>query len=397
MSGMLQFLIFFALLWSLAWSSSFSCSVSSCQNGGLCTSVGSCTCASGYIGDDCGNDLDECATSNGGCEDFCSNTVGSFTCSCTAPGYEVSALNFRSCVDTDECDVGSDTCDDVSTTCSNTPGSFTCSCRSGFDPNTTDACTDVDECALNTNSCDDICTNTPGSYTCSCSDPGEILLIDGFSCSGTCSVDSECNGPTNGVCDTSGSNTCNCNAGYQLADCSQDTNECATNNGNCQQTCTNSVGSFNCGCTTGYETDPSDSFQCNDIDECLNGAASCSVDTDCVNSMGSFSCDCGPGYEQDPLDASSCIDTDECTNGVGCPTGTCTNTIGSFTCNCHDGYEQDATNSALCTDINECEEGTDTCSGLATCSNVPGSFVCTCPAGYEVSPSNPSVCRGVYA
>ena len=44
-----------------------------------------------------------------------------------------------------------------------------------------------------------------------------------------------------------------------------------------------------------------------DIDECLNGAASCSVDTDCVNSMGSFSCDCGPGYEQDPLDASSCI------------------------------------------------------------------------------------------
>ena len=54
MSGMLQFLIF-ALLWSLAWSSSFSCSVSPCQNGGLCTSAGSCTCASGYIGDDCGN------------------------------------------------------------------------------------------------------------------------------------------------------------------------------------------------------------------------------------------------------------------------------------------------------------------------------------------------------
>lgn len=31
-----------------------------------------------------------------------------------------------------------------------------------------------------------------------------------------------------------------------------DVNECLTNNGGCSQTCTNSVGSFSCGCNTGY-------------------------------------------------------------------------------------------------------------------------------------------------
>ena len=36
-------------------------------------------------------------------------------------------------------------------------------------------------------------------------------------------------------------------SGYSL-----DINECATNNGNCNQICTNTVGSFLCSCTAGY-------------------------------------------------------------------------------------------------------------------------------------------------
>ena len=35
-------------------------------------------------------DDDECATANGGCAQTCSNTVGSFTCSCDA-GYTLNA------------------------------------------------------------------------------------------------------------------------------------------------------------------------------------------------------------------------------------------------------------------------------------------------------------------
>ena len=34
-----------------------------------------------------------------------------------------------------------------------------------------------------------------------------------------------------------------------------DANECNTNNGNCQQICSNTVGSYNCSCNKGYVLD----------------------------------------------------------------------------------------------------------------------------------------------
>jgi len=34
-------------------------------------------------------DIDECATNNGGCEHYCTNTIGSFNCS-WGTGYELS-------------------------------------------------------------------------------------------------------------------------------------------------------------------------------------------------------------------------------------------------------------------------------------------------------------------
>ena len=34
----------------------------------------------------CSIDIDECETANGGCEQMCSNTIGSFACSCDV-GY----------------------------------------------------------------------------------------------------------------------------------------------------------------------------------------------------------------------------------------------------------------------------------------------------------------------
>ena len=34
--------------------------------------------------------------------------------------------------------------------------------------------------------------------------------------------------------------------------CVQDTDECATDNGGCAHTCTNTVGSFECSCNSGY-------------------------------------------------------------------------------------------------------------------------------------------------
>lgn len=49
-------------------------------------------------------DIDECSENNGGCEDQCEDTVGSFVCLCTAPGLKVDEVDMFSCVGmTTEC------------------------------------------------------------------------------------------------------------------------------------------------------------------------------------------------------------------------------------------------------------------------------------------------------
>ena len=40
------------------------------------------------------SDLDECQTNNGGCEQVCNNTVGSFVCSCNE-GYSLTSNGFN--------------------------------------------------------------------------------------------------------------------------------------------------------------------------------------------------------------------------------------------------------------------------------------------------------------
>ena len=41
-------------------------------------------------------DVDECATNNGGCDHYCTNTIGSFVCSCY-PGYTLD-VDGRTCL-----------------------------------------------------------------------------------------------------------------------------------------------------------------------------------------------------------------------------------------------------------------------------------------------------------
>ena len=38
----------------------------------------------------CSPDINECSTNNGGCSDSCTNTLGSYSCSCTVTGYTLS-------------------------------------------------------------------------------------------------------------------------------------------------------------------------------------------------------------------------------------------------------------------------------------------------------------------
>ena len=71
------------------------------------------------------SDIDECAVDNGGCDQFCKNTIGSFDCSCSI-GYTLSR-NQQHCSDVNECDVvTSNRVCLTSEICANTLGSYAC-------------------------------------------------------------------------------------------------------------------------------------------------------------------------------------------------------------------------------------------------------------------------------
>ena len=71
------------------------------------------------------SDVNECASNGGGCEQICTDNVGSFECSCR-PGF---TRNGRFCDDVDECATGTHDCEQ---TCINIEESFTCSCGDGL-------------------------------------------------------------------------------------------------------------------------------------------------------------------------------------------------------------------------------------------------------------------------
>ena len=79
-------------------------------------------------------------------------------------------LVHTACSDIDECVAKTHDCD-VNASCSNTIGSFTCSCNTGFTFNAISGkCEDIDECLTNADDCHIMatCQNTFGSFDCTC-------------------------------------------------------------------------------------------------------------------------------------------------------------------------------------------------------------------------------------
>ncbi|KAI6658474.1 hypothetical protein LOD99_15274 [Oopsacas minuta] len=132
-----------------------------CEN-----SIGSyeCSCYSGFDWVDFSQcvDINECQQDNGECEQNCENSIGSYSCSCI-PGYALE--NFTHCSDVNECEEPGITCNGY---CENNIGSYNCYCWPGFSQISNISCIDIDECSVANAGCDQICYNTIGNYFCSC-------------------------------------------------------------------------------------------------------------------------------------------------------------------------------------------------------------------------------------
>ena len=281
-----------------------------CQDGFHLNNMGKCV------------DVDECVDQQGCCGQLsCRNTVGSFVCYCE-DGLEKDS--YGGCKDIDECKGGSPCSGNKY--CENSYGSFECiSCPSGHKVNGNNECIDIDECAEKETPCGyQSCRNTVGSFECYC-EFGYILNKQGKcvkkeekcsflahqvdkskfkqkvfgqivirSCApGTEFSLAECGCVIHVAVDRQDE----CEYGFELNKMGKcvDVNECAASPDCCgEQSCRNTVGSFECYCEDGLQQDSYGS--CKDIDECEDHSA-CSAKELCINNHGSFEClSCKPGF-----------------------------------------------------------------------------------------------------
>ncbi|XP_077869189.1 uncharacterized protein LOC100367086 [Saccoglossus kowalevskii] len=141
--------------------------------------------------------------------------------------------------------------------CEQSDNGYSCSCNDGFVLND-------DEIGCTVCTCDQVCVGVLSSYTCDCND-GFALANDGTTCEAC---------PCEQVCEKDGGGAwvCSCRDGYEMdaGDSCQDIDECITNNGGCEQDCTNTLGSFVCSCPEIGKVLQDDGLSCAyDYDEVL--------------------------------------------------------------------------------------------------------------------------------
>ena len=147
------------------------------------------------------SDVNECSRGISHCSSnaICSDTIGSYQCSCNAgfsgDGYSCQGRGkgwdriqqivelWFGCTDVNECSLnGTNNCArPPNGTCTNTIGSFLCSCNYGYSGDGR-TCVDIDECTMGTHNCsvNADCANTIGGYSCGCHDG---FVGNGFACS----------------------------------------------------------------------------------------------------------------------------------------------------------------------------------------------------------------------
>eukprot|EP00058_Branchiostoma_floridae_P023089 XP_002608579.1 hypothetical protein BRAFLDRAFT_128816 [Branchiostoma floridae] len=138
-----------------------------------------------------------------------------------------------------------------------------------------------------------------------------------------------------------------------------DINECLTNNGGCQHTCSNNDGSYTCSCNTGYSL--SGQYSCTDINECTSGSNG-GCDHMCSNTVGSYRCSCNTGYYLSGQH--SCL---ACDSIADCEVRECTGPGDSTCTRCRYDRGEDTMGYLLAADGKSCTHADGILNGSLTC------------------------------
>ncbi|WAQ98101.1 FBP1-like protein [Mya arenaria] len=179
------------------------CSSDPCQNEATCVdgqSSYTCSCAPGWEGTHCDQELKRCASSPCQNEATCVDDQSTYTCAC-APGWEGTHCDqeLNSCA--------SSPCQNEAT-CVDGQSSYTCSCAQGWEG--THCEEELDRCASSPCQNEATCVDGQSSYTCSCA------------------------------------------PGWEGTHCDQDTNECLSYPCKNGATCSDLFNAYECKCTNGY-------------------------------------------------------------------------------------------------------------------------------------------------
>lgn len=321
-------------------------------------------------------DINECSQNPCGANAICTDTPGSFVCSCQN-GF--AGDPFRGCVDIDECSTLDKPCG-THAICENTQPGYKCICPQGFKakPDAKVACERSEVNVLCHSNFD--CTNNA-----ECID-GQCFCQDGFEASGSICADiNECRktpricGPKAKCTNLPGSFKCTCEAGLigtpPRMPCKA---PCEDVKCGAHAYCKAEENEAFCICEEGWTFLPSDiSKGCVDINECdaSHGPSGlCGVNAHCHNKDGGFECSCPPGFSGDP--SRQCFDVNECSRHHACgENAICQNSQGSYTCICPEGTIADPDPSVRCIAVVTCQNNND-CPGNAICDSYKR---CLCP------------------
>ncbi|KAL4712538.1 hypothetical protein ACJJTC_007554 [Scirpophaga incertulas] len=319
-------------------------------------------------------------------------------------------------------------------------------CQIGFEVDEYGACYDIDECTTNRHQCSgltELCKNTMGGYVCECA-PGFRRDFH----TGACDLV---------VFSTSSSTTTSTTTPSPPPPPTTTPKYYFWGYPEYRPATARPFRPRNL-CDVGFHLN-SETGQCEDINECVNGQANCAAEEICVNTEGGYRCECLPnwhldeikhrcvsnkrddqfptGYGNEPTyridpkysentkgfnymepeiipienrgtvircqlgyrlgEDNTCVDIDECVTGdASCgPLQICTNLPGGYSCGCPVGHR--LVGDHECQDIDECtlSGNLPICSQNADCVNVIGSYQCRCHEGFRSAPVNDKVCVDV--